>query len=768
MPRPWDNLSDYEFEGLVGDLFGAALGRRFERFARGPDIGIDLRHLNRGDLGPDVIQAKHYKGSAYSDLKRAVRKEVERVARLDPQPGSYRLVTSQGLTVARKAELAELLAPWVERADHVVGRDDLEQLLDEHPEVERRHVKLWLAGGTQLAALLRAGTHARSRVLAEEIRRTLPLYVQSDSFFEAHQPLRQRHVILISGPPGIGKTTLARMLLADAIAQGFEPIEISGDIAEAWDVWDASTPQAFLYDDFLGRTVLGELAKNEESRLLSFMRAVSESPQTLLVLTTREYILQQAALLFEAFRRHALPQERFMLVLDSYSRLDRARILHNHVWHSELPPQAKEQLAHDRAYRSLVLHRNFNPRTIEFITGLQKGNPLRLVPDQSWLEFAEASLERPEEIWRQAFEQELGDIERALLLCMTTLPAETHIDDLHRAFDAWCERAGLSVRPRRFERALQVVDDTFVSTRMREGRHLFVRILNPGLTDFLNRQLLAEASLIRLALQAAIFIEQPQTVWQLLQDARDPLRRELLAESSFSEAVSRGLDESGAQWGLVVGFGKEEMERRSIEIEQRLVWAVRTCQTREPPAGLIEVVETRLQRAVAQWQDGQGSEAAAVGLARRLRRSGPPRAPRGWRQALKSLMTAHLFYAQAWGALADYIDLFPHLFSAPERAQLGQNFLAFCQDQLGPSLYDIPVVEELDELAALAERFGVELDEADVDAARDSLAEHLSDDERARDWFEDQRFQEWKDFERPAELAEEREMDALFGRLADG
>jgi len=114
-------------------------------------------------------------------------------------------------------------------------------------------VKLWLTGTTQLATLLHAGTYNRSRSLAEDILADLPRYVQSAAFPKARKLLRSERVCVIAGQPGIGKTTLARLLLADAALDNYEPIEVSSDIEEAWSVHDPDELQVFLYDDFLGR-----------------------------------------------------------------------------------------------------------------------------------------------------------------------------------------------------------------------------------------------------------------------------------------------------------------------------------------------------------------------------------------------------------------------------------------------------------------------------------------------------------------------------------
>lgn len=66
---------------------------------------------------------------------------------MKPQPASYRLVTTLGLTPHRKQELAEILKGFVAGEQDIIGVDDLEGMLDTNEKVERRHPKLWLVGG---------------------------------------------------------------------------------------------------------------------------------------------------------------------------------------------------------------------------------------------------------------------------------------------------------------------------------------------------------------------------------------------------------------------------------------------------------------------------------------------------------------------------------------------------------------------------------------------------------------------------------------------
>lgn len=758
--RNYDNLSDYEFEELVGDLLAAELGVPFERFTRGPDEGIDLRHF-RGRRSADVVQVKHYKGSTWNDLKRAAGREQARLRRLKPKPATYRFVTSQGLTPARKRTLKETLAPFVAREDYVLGRDDVDSLLDSHPAVERRHTKLWLGSSAALGALLKSGTYSRSRHLAEEIRRTLPLWVQGEVFADASARLANESICLIAGPAGIGKTTLGQMLVAGAIGDGFEPIAVSGDVEEAWDVFDPEVSQVFFYDDFLGHTTLVELTKNEDSRLVAFMARVTESPKTLFVLTTREYILQRALQMSERFRRQGLASSRFLLRLERYTRFDRALILHNHVWQSPcLDSRVMDELAADRGYRRIINHPNFTPRLIEYVTGLQPGHAMTTQPGQRWIDAAVDALDHPEEIWRHAWEQQLTDVERALLLTLSLLPRDAQIDDLRAAFDRWCEAAGIARAPKRFERALEVVDDSFVRSRL-EGEELVVSVLNPGLQDFVDSQFEDDPYIIEVALRGAAFFEQIAYLWNRGRDDPESSLRGKLFAADIVPATERLLAGPTAVWILIRGhFNERRMRRWHFGVESRLLNVIEMARSPGAPPGVMNLVETQLERRLADWRDGRGDEAGAFRLVPVLLDQDPPFGPAGWQEAMKSLLTYEPLQAEAWEHVAEFRQLVPEVFSDDDWSELQARFADWASHELRYQAGEMQTEDDIYEIEVAAEQFEVVLDDADIEAARKEVGELLAQ----QDAYEDMELQRWKEEDRPGERAEESLLDSLFLR----
>lgn len=450
--RNFAALSDIEFEYLCADLLQEDLQVPVERFAAGRDQGIDLRWKQGSTKG--IAQCKHYANSTFSDLLRSARDEVPKVQKL--APSHYIFMTSRRLTPSQKEKIYKLFKTWMSSSSDVWSGADIDGRLVLHSSVERRHIKLWLNSGSELFAATHSGLLNRSAALAERAMADLAHFVPTKAYHEAAELLHEQRVCLIAGAPGVGKTMLAHALIASSLHDGYEPIEISNDINDGWDALDRKAKQFFIYDDFLGQISFSErLGKNEDDRLVRFIQEVSRSKQHRFVLTTRQYVLQDAEQIYPLLT--SIEQDkRFILSIPAYSRLEKGEILYSHLWHSKLPRAMKGQLS-DGGWKRIVDNKNYSPRLIQYATG-----DLLSEAKTDYLQEFIRVLDHPHQLWSHAYDNHLSEMEQLILLTLCSFEVVSSAQLSAATASHVGETATFTSR--KFSRALKTLDQTFVRT----------------------------------------------------------------------------------------------------------------------------------------------------------------------------------------------------------------------------------------------------------------------------------------------------------------
>lgn len=514
----FETLSPYDLEVLTRDLLQAELGIRLENFAQGRDRGIDLRYA-RGRANTIIVQCKHYARSSWTELRRSLQADVPKVQALTPQ--RYMVVTSLPLTPDRKQWVFEAFAPYCQSATDVLGAEDLNNLLARHPPIERQHYKLWLTSVPILERILHSDVFADQSSEIEHIRRRIARFVTNASVIRALDILSTHHFCVITGVPGIGKTTLAEMLVIDHLDRGFECFRIWDDIGDARKVFGTGRNQLFYYDDFLGRTGLRQPDKNEDERLLRFIRDVVHSNYHRLLLTSRDYILNQARALLEGLTRADLDPARCVVSLADYTPQIRAEILYNHLYHSGIPQAHIDALVNARAYRAIVRHRNYSPRIVEAMTDVLNVRDIRA--DAYPAAFL-ANLENPRRLWEVAYGSHLTHAAQNALLVVASLADEIRITDAEQAFEAFhrprSERYRQSSTPYDWKRALKELEGTFLTIGPSHGG-ITIRFHNPSVRDFMENHLRANVTDAVELIDSAVFPDQLTRIQRILGSTAD-------------------------------------------------------------------------------------------------------------------------------------------------------------------------------------------------------------------------------------------------------
>lgn len=516
MPYDFSTLSPPEFEELTHDLLERKYSIELQSFTSGRDRGIDLRHASTPDMKV-IVQCKHYVKSSYSALLSNLKnKELPKLRKLSP--ARYILSTSVGLTPANVDELLRILHPFCRSPHDIIGQSDLNDLLRKHRDLEQRHFKLWMTSEPVLTRLLNNSVFIQSALTIDEIKRRLSLFVYTDSVAKASEQLERDHVCIIAGIPGIGKTTLAEMLLVEYIFNDWQIVTITHHINDALDVYqqDPEASQVFYYDDFLGQVSSADkLGKNEDKSILRFIAAVERNPRKRFLLTTREYILAQAKATHEPLQRSDIDIFKYVLECEEYTEVDKARILLNHLFFWDVPQEHIAEIVSGRQYRKIIDHENYSPRLIEWMT---KPKSVSGCPPQEYADKFIRQLDDPWELWQHAFQYQIGESARSLLISLTTCNPAAFSNDLCTCFEAIhaarASRKNFPTREEDFNESMNELEGNFLRLE-RVHDDVVVSFHNPSVLDFMRRVFHDSRTLLEDTLSECVYFDQVRCLTDL-------------------------------------------------------------------------------------------------------------------------------------------------------------------------------------------------------------------------------------------------------------
>lgn len=488
-------LNDKEFEILCADLLGEIEGHRFERFKAGRDAGVDGRYFTA--QGNEVIlQCKHWCNTPLSKLIREL-SHTEK-AKLDKlNPHRYLLAVSNPLSRADKKAIHRALSPHIKSESDIYGKEDLNGFLKDKTHIEQRHYKLWLHSASVLSHIFNHAILGRSAFSLEEILRSASRYVVTANHDAALKMLEQLGVVIITGEPGVGKTTLADHLCLHYVTQGFTYLKIAEDIREAESAFEPESPQVIYFDDFLGRNYLEALNGHEGNQITQFIRRIATNKNKRFVLTSRSTILNQGRFLIDSFEHNNVHKNEYELRIKSLTDMDKAQILYNHIWHSELGDKYIEQLYFNRRYREIIEHENFNPRLISYITDATRLETCE--PNDYW-NYIVRSLMNPSLVWENPFNAQQDDYGRAIILLVVLNGApldEKILAEAYHRFLALPENQNLHGR-REFQSNIRLLTGSFLNRIVSSQAHSMIDLFNPSIGDYVLKRYAGDVGSLRL------------------------------------------------------------------------------------------------------------------------------------------------------------------------------------------------------------------------------------------------------------------------------
>src|SRR3989339_700510 len=535
-------LSAIDFEDLCRDLLQKELRITLDSFKPGKDEGVDFRYY-KNMKESIIIQCKHYADSNYAKLYHVLKyDELNKVKKHKPK--KYTIATSLGLSKSEKKNICDTFKPFMKHANPIYGKRDLNNLIGKYPEIEKQHFKLWLSSTSVLEGIFNRVSKSISEEAFQKLKEHVKYYVLNDSYKIAFDLLKDNNYCVIAGSPGIGKTILAEMLIIYYISEGYKLIKITEDIKEASSV------------DYKNEKII----KNEDERIIDFIDAIKESTHSKLVLTTREYVLQQAKMKSEIIFRGNKDLKKCIIDLKKYTRYIKAKILYNHLYFSDLPSAYINELIKNKEYLKIIDHKNYNPR---IISEMSKKSMNTGVSANDFVKIFLQNLDNPLLIWKSAFSNRLSQASRNLLMLMFTLPNKVFIEDLRCSYirynGAHSKEYNYHINSTDFQNALEECKGDFI-TFEKDKNKITVGYCNPSIKDFILGFIKENKNESVIFLKASVFFTQIESIWNV----KDNLSISELLNSNIAELISAIIRTISDR-----DFEKETIKRSYIFMKER-------------------------------------------------------------------------------------------------------------------------------------------------------------------------------------------------------
>ena len=482
----FDTINDKDFEVLVKDLLQIDLKIKLQSFKSGKDGGVDLRSALIGS--EVVIQVKHYLKSSFSKLKSSLKnEELPKVEKLNPK--RYIIATSMELNRREVDEIYDIFYDYMLSPHDIYYNQSLNSILSLNPGIEKKHFKLWLSSSTVLSTLINSAVVGRSKFLVNEIINDYKTYVFAERHKDVIKKLSEEKVVILTGVPGIGKTTLAKIVLYHLCSSGsFQVIEATDRIHDIESVLDfnSDTRQVIFFDDFLGANLLELTNPANGSRVLAnFIIRISKMPNKFLIMTSRTTILNQAKLIYESINKTSSNNAyNYILEINDYTRYEKALILYNHLYFRGVSLSFGNVFIHDKYYFDIIDHPNYNPRLIEFITNekLFGGTDKLLIRNR-----ITDLLDNPSELWEDHYLNNLNRNEKYILQSLFMLDGDSEINDLEACYLKRISTTSFQYDPEvnSFSRGIQTLLGGFCHSEIdsKNGNQI-ITFSNPSVSDF--------------------------------------------------------------------------------------------------------------------------------------------------------------------------------------------------------------------------------------------------------------------------------------------
>jgi hypothetical protein len=266
--------------------------------------------------------------------------------------------------------------------------------------------------------------------------------------------------------------------------RNFGIMSIEESLSESEGVFKTDKKQIFYFDDFLGSNYFEAIENKKDSHIMAFIDRVAHDNKKVFILTSRTNILNHGVLYSPMFNKKNIQKNEYMITIENLTSIDKAKILYNHIWFSNLPSEFFDKLYESRRYINVVNHKNYNPRIIEFITDVDRVDLSDC--NDYWL-YVRQKLDNPKDVWNDCFKFQSNPYVRNLVSLIVFNGGKILEYDLEKAFYCLNKLEGLSNSShaeKDFDSTSRTAIKSFANRRI-INKDVVYSLFNPSISDYI-------------------------------------------------------------------------------------------------------------------------------------------------------------------------------------------------------------------------------------------------------------------------------------------
>lgn len=537
------NIDEIEFEELCKEILEKKLGKSFRVFGRGADGGIDIQANDNENI---IGQVKFYRNTSQYDTVSKIKKEANKIR--NKKIEQYYLFIGREMSPQNIQKIYETFQDYLKTKENIFTINEINEMLnrEEYSDIVRKHIKLWLCSTNILERITNKNVFVDCEILFDNIKEEVDLFIPTKLYSICQNILEKERLLLILGMPGIGKTTLSKMLLLYYAQNGYlvrySNSQNLEDLKKSLSL-DKEKKEIIFLDDCLGQRYL-DLQEQRENDIINLIKYIKRCSNKLLILNSRITIFQEAK-----EKQYELGKvidnkniELQVIDIENISKLEKARILKHYLSQKQVPQEYIQSILENQNYMKIIEDNSYNLRIIDYIT--EKKNYINIKPE-NYAKSIQDAFKKSKYVWKDEYENKISIEDRLFLITLFSL-SDYGVEEgqLRLAFYERLKQERIDTSFSLFDNVLERLNQSFIKIVIKDNKKLIMTI-NPSVNDFLKEELKENELEKRKILSSAKFIEQIKRCSDS-QDIYENLTRELITKNEFlklNTIVNRDISE---------------------------------------------------------------------------------------------------------------------------------------------------------------------------------------------------------------------------------